>query len=162
MAVDVGQTDTAVTAATSSNQGREASRSHQTPPASRRRRAVQTTPMSTPPPMTRVSPYPLRERTPPQPLSPSVTPARRQPRVSLDSLPADAAHQHRLQLVVQPLVKDTVGSRDSSARMLDVFAANGVTFSDIMHKVREEFRGRVKGLAIKENDTWSIAEPTEA
>ncbi|ETI30066.1 hypothetical protein F443_22814 [Phytophthora nicotianae P1569] len=46
--------------------------------------------------------------------------------------------------------------------MLDVFAANGAMFSDITHKVWEEFRGRVKGLAIKEDDTWSIAEPKEA
>ncbi|KAG1693621.1 hypothetical protein DVH05_023025 [Phytophthora capsici] len=163
MVVGVGEADAAVTAA-SSIQDRETLRSHQTPPANRRRRDIQSTPGSTP--SKRVSPYPLRKRTPRQLLSPSAAPAHQQARVSLDASPANAVHhvadQHRLQLVVQPLVKDTVGSRDSSARMLDVFAANGATFGDIMHKIWEQFSSRVKGLAVKEDDTRSINEPTEA
>ncbi|OWY95351.1 hypothetical protein PHMEG_00034669 [Phytophthora megakarya] len=60
------------------------------------------------------------------------------------------------------LVKDTIGNRDSSATMLDVIAANGAIFSDIMHKLWEQFRSCVKGLALKQDGVWSIETPTEA
>ncbi|POM64162.1 hypothetical protein PHPALM_20346 [Phytophthora palmivora] len=98
--------------------------------------------------MTRVSPYPLRERTPTQLLSPSAHTARRRAQVTLDPSPGDADHhdadhddadQHQHQLVVLPLVKDTVGSRDTSATMLDFFASNGATFSNILHRLWERF-----------------------
>ncbi|EGZ29921.1 hypothetical protein PHYSODRAFT_294888 [Phytophthora sojae] len=62
------------------------------------------TPRSTPSPTTRVSPYPLRVRTPPQSLPPPAPPVCRQARVSLDASPDNEDHddagQHRLQLVV--------------------------------------------------------------
>ncbi|GMF14580.1 unnamed protein product [Phytophthora fragariaefolia] len=109
-------------------------------------------------PTVRVSPYPLRERTPPQHLSPPVASSCQRPRVSLDASP-ERLDQHRLQLVVQGIVKSTVGQRDSSGRVLEIFAANGATFSDIMHKIWEKFSCHVKGMAVKQDDTWTVERP---
>lgn len=108
----------------------------------------------------RVSPYPLRERTPPHSTQTLAPRAHQRARVSL-STPPDNAEQHRLQLVVQGVVKDTVGMRDSSGKMQEVFAANGATFGDIMHKLWMKFSCHIKGQAVKEGDTWSLAETTE-
>jgi hypothetical protein len=84
------------------------------------------------------------------------------PRVSLATSPQTGDH-HRLQLVVCPIVKDTVGKRDSFGSVLEDFAANGATFSDILRKIWEKFSGKVKGQAVKKEDgTWSLKIPTEA
>ncbi|KAG6954859.1 hypothetical protein JG688_00012143, partial [Phytophthora aleatoria] len=109
----------------------------------------------------RVSPYPLRERTPPQSFPSSANPARQRARVSLSTSP-DNPGQHRLQLVVQGVVKDTVGMRGSSGKMLDIFAANGATFDAIMHKLWEKFRCHIKGQAVKDGDAWTCVTPTES
>ncbi|KAF1772633.1 hypothetical protein GQ600_26094 [Phytophthora cactorum] len=82
-------------------------------------------------------------------------------RVSLDASPENA-DQHRLQLIVQGIVKSTVGQRDSSGKQLESFAANGVSFSDIMHKLCEKFSGKVKGQATKIADAWSVERPVES
>ncbi|KAG6944704.1 hypothetical protein JG687_00017708, partial [Phytophthora cactorum] len=82
-------------------------------------------------------------------------------RVSLDASPENA-DQHRLQLVVQGIVKSTVGQRDSSGKQLKFFAANGASFSDIMHKLWEKFSGNVKGQATKIADAWSVERPVES
>ncbi|GMG15051.1 unnamed protein product [Phytophthora fragariaefolia] len=162
MVLVAGEAASAATATASSQAGEE-SGSRESPRPSQGGRAVQRTPRSTPSPTTRVSPYPLHVRTAPQLLSSSVPTTRRQARVSLDASPVNAAHdEHRLQLLVQPLVKDTVGSRDTLATMPKVFAANGATFSDIMHKLWEQFSCRVRGLTVKQDDTWSITDPIEA
>ncbi|POM70532.1 Hypothetical protein PHPALM_13009 [Phytophthora palmivora] len=96
----------------------------------------------------------------------STHPAHRQARVSLDasseSGEPEQADQHWLQLVVQPIVKDTVGQRDNSGKLLEVFAANGSTFSDIKHKLWDKFSSRVKRIAVKLDDTWTQEDPTEA
>ncbi|GMF30306.1 unnamed protein product [Phytophthora fragariaefolia] len=112
-------------------------------------------------PTVRVSPYPLCERTSPQHLSPPVASSCQRPRVSLDASP-ERLDQHRLQLVVQGIVKSTVGQRDSSGRVLEIFAANGATFSDIMHKIWEKFSCHVKGMAVKQDDTWTVEKPAES
>ncbi|OWY93831.1 hypothetical protein PHMEG_00036621 [Phytophthora megakarya] len=105
-------------------------------------------------------------QTPTQLLSLSASRASQRPRVSLDASPGDVDHddteQHQFQLVVQPLVKYTVEGRDTSATILDVFAAHGATFSDIIHKLWEQFCSCIKGFALKQNGVWSIETPTEA
>ncbi|GMF39810.1 unnamed protein product [Phytophthora fragariaefolia] len=70
------------------------------------------------------------------------------------------ADEHRLQLIVQPIIKSTVGQRDPSGKTLD-FVANGATFDAITHKLWLKFSDRVNGVATKQDDTWSIAPPTE-
>ncbi|KAE8880181.1 hypothetical protein PF003_g35702 [Phytophthora fragariae] len=72
-----------------------------------------------------------------------------------------AAHQHRLQLLVRPIVKSTVGQRDTSGEALDNFAVNGATFDDINHKLWRQFGSRVKGQAVKQDGVWTISTPTE-
>ncbi|KAF1790157.1 hypothetical protein GQ600_5808 [Phytophthora cactorum] len=139
----------------------EASRPRVSPSTDPRRTSARRTPPSTLSPNVRVSPYPLRERTPPQSASPPAPPTRQRARVSLDASPLNA-EQHRLQLAVQPIVKDTVGKRDASGRVLEDYATNGATFSDIMHKLWEKFSCNVKGKAIKQDDTWSIERPSES
>ncbi|KAL4163335.1 hypothetical protein KRP22_014914 [Phytophthora ramorum] len=112
-------------------------------------------------PTVRVSPYPLRERTPPQHLTPPAASSRQRPRVSLDASP-EGVDQHRLQLIVQGIVKNTVGQRDTSGRVLEIFAANGATFSDIVHKLWKKFSCHVKGVAVKQDDTWTVESPVES
>ncbi|KAE9340231.1 hypothetical protein PF008_g11206 [Phytophthora fragariae] len=165
MTAEAGEAVVASTA-TSGSQDDGAASLHVTPTPNQRLSIVRRTQCSTPSPSARVSPYPLHERTPPQALSPSAPPVRRQARVSLDasseSGETEEANQHRLQLVVQPIVKDTVGQRDNSGKLLEVFAANGATFSDIKRKLWEKFSSRVKRIAVKQDDTWSDEDPTEA
>ncbi|KAJ8507127.1 hypothetical protein ON010_g19002 [Phytophthora cinnamomi] len=56
-------------------------------------------------------------------------PARQRARVSLEGSPQ--ADEHRLQLIVQPIIKSTVGQRDTSGKTLEDFVANGATFDAI-------------------------------
>ncbi|OWY95773.1 hypothetical protein PHMEG_00034141 [Phytophthora megakarya] len=151
--------------ATGCVQGDRESNSNEVSTPSRRLANVRRTPRSTPSPSVRVSPYPLCERTPPQALSPSAAPGRRQGHVSQDAGSetevSGEGDQHRLQLVVQHIVKDTVGMRDNSGTMLEVFAANGSTFEKVMHKCWERFSSRVKRIAVKQDGVWSTENPAE-
>ncbi|OWZ01180.1 hypothetical protein PHMEG_00027488 [Phytophthora megakarya] len=70
--------------------------------------------------------------------------------------------QHVLRLVVAPIVKSTVGQRDATGRHLEIFAASGASFADIMHKLWDKFSGNIKGQAVKTDDTWSLETSTEA
>ncbi|KAG2773136.1 hypothetical protein JG687_00018447 [Phytophthora cactorum] len=81
--------------------------------------------LSTPSPRTRISPYPHMVR----------TPARRSP-----SAEQPAGVRQQLTLVVQPIIKPTIGQRDSS----------GVTLEDIT------LRARIKGRAVKTDDGWLL------
>ncbi|GMF43301.1 unnamed protein product [Phytophthora fragariaefolia] len=47
------------------------------------------------------------------------------------------------------------------ARHWKFFAANGVTFDVIMHKLWQRFSGRVTGMAVKQDDIWTVEEPVE-
>ncbi|KAF4139727.1 hypothetical protein GN958_ATG11212 [Phytophthora infestans] len=105
----------------------------------------------------RVSPYPQRDRTPPQRLQDEASPATNAASPSAHR----TAAQHRLQLVIQPIVKNTIGQRDTSGEALDVFAVNGATFNDIIRKIWTKFSCRVKGQAVKRDGTWSVEEPLE-
>ncbi|KAG3093195.1 hypothetical protein PI124_g15486 [Phytophthora idaei] len=156
-----GEGATTAVAASTGAQHDEPSGARVSPSTDPRRTSARRTPPSTLSPNVRVSPYPLRERTPPQSASPPAPPTRQRARVSLDASPLNA-EQHRLQLVVQPIVKDTVGKRDASGRVLEDYATNGATFSDIMHKLWEKFSCNVKGKATKQDDTWSIERPSES
>ncbi|OWZ03293.1 LOW QUALITY PROTEIN: hypothetical protein PHMEG_00025004 [Phytophthora megakarya] len=81
--------------------------------------------------------------------------------VDNDTADHNDAERHRFQLMVQPLVKYTVRSRDTLAAMLDVFDTKRSTFSDIMHMLWEQFGSRVYVLVLKQDDMWSIETPTE-
>ncbi|KAG6958909.1 hypothetical protein JG687_00009093, partial [Phytophthora cactorum] len=70
--------------------------------------------------------------------------------------------QHRLQLVVQPILKNTVGQRDTSGETLEVFAVSDATFSDIISNLWNKFSHRVKGQAVKQDGNWSVATPEES
>ncbi|OWZ09972.1 hypothetical protein PHMEG_00017244 [Phytophthora megakarya] len=84
----------------------------------------------------------------------------RQGRVSLDEAPQVGAEQ-RLQLVVQPIVKSTVGQRDALAKRLEDFVANGDTFTAIMKKLWNKFSSHISGVATKTDETRSNGRPTE-
>eukprot|EP00644_Phytophthora_capsici_P006925 jgi/Phyca11/103933/e_gw1.8.247.1 len=88
----------------------------------------------------RTSPYPERRRSP----------------VTSDVYRPAASHIYRL--VVQPIVKETVGERDTSGNSLDPFVAGGTTFQDILEKIWEQFSSHVKRRAVKSDGAWT-AEP---
>ncbi|GMF21137.1 unnamed protein product [Phytophthora lilii] len=119
------------------------------------------TPPSSSSSSTRVSPYTLRVRTSPQTASTPQASRGRLPRVSIDDSPNEG-EQHILRLVVEPIVKSTIGQRDDTGRHLEIFAVSGGSFGDIMHKLWEKFSGNIKGKAVKTDDTWSLERPTEA
>ncbi|ETI37925.1 hypothetical protein F443_16234 [Phytophthora nicotianae P1569] len=136
---------------------------HQLPTrsSSTRSRPARRTPPSSSSSSARVSPYPLRVRTPPQTaLTPQASRGHR-PRVSIDDSP-DEGDQHFLRLVVEPIVKSTVGQRDATGRHLEIFPASGASFAAIMHKLWEKFSGNIKRHAVKTDATWSLETPTEA
>ncbi|EEY64571.1 uncharacterized protein PITG_15983 [Phytophthora infestans T30-4] len=90
----------------------------------------------------RVSPYPERRRSP----------------VSSEVYQLVASHVYRL--VVQPIVKATVGERDSPGNNLDPFVAGGTSFQEILQKLWEQFSPQVKGRAVKTDGTWTIEPAT--
>ncbi|POM80184.1 Hypothetical protein PHPALM_2011, partial [Phytophthora palmivora] len=57
-------------------------------------------------------------------------------------------------LVVQPIVKGTVGERDTSGNELDPFVAGGASFQEILEKLWEQFSPHVKGRAVKVDGAW--------
>ncbi|RHY47413.1 hypothetical protein DYB38_010409, partial [Aphanomyces astaci] len=63
------------------------------------------------------------------------------------------------QLLVKPLLKSTVSQRDTSGVILDAFVASGRSFSDILQKIWDEFKPRLKGLAAKTDSGWSLDVP---
>lgn len=111
-------------------------------------------------PYIRVSPYPQRVRTPP---THAGHPTRASPAPpAAPSTASSTAQQHQLQLVVRPIVKSTVGQRDTSGETLDVFAVNGDTFEALMHKLWLKFSPRVKCQAVKQDGVWTVDTPAEA
>ncbi|KAJ8535163.1 hypothetical protein ON010_g13575 [Phytophthora cinnamomi] len=133
------------------------------PPTNRSPATVRRMPRSTQSSIARVSPHPLRDRTPPQLFSPSAPPVRRQARVSLDTWeenegPGDAGQQ----LIVHSIVKGTMGELANSGKLLEGFVPNGATLKDIVHKLWEKFSPRVKGPHRAARWCLSIKSPTEA
>ncbi|KAG2813849.1 hypothetical protein PC112_g14574 [Phytophthora cactorum] len=111
-------------------------------------------------PRTRESPYPERRRTPPQHGASSATHGTGQrPSTSLRAT-SSPSQQPRLRLVIHPLDKNAVFQRETSAEILEDFAVNGSTFTEIMQKLWDRFGDRIKGLAAKQKDTWSVETPT--
>ncbi|ETL38123.1 hypothetical protein L916_10270 [Phytophthora nicotianae] len=94
--------------------------------------------MQTPQERVRTSPYPERRR---RPASSDVY----QPATS-----------HIFRLVMQPIVKATVGERDSSGDSLDPFVAGGTSFQDILEKIWDQFSFHVKGRAVKSDGAWAV------
>ncbi|GMF39046.1 unnamed protein product [Phytophthora fragariaefolia] len=124
----------------------------------------------------RVSPYPARVCTPPTRLgtiakldqagSPGPTQTTAQPATQAAQIasrvvptPSEAS---LFQLVVKPILKSTVGQRDTSDNTLPDFVATGSTFQDIVHQLWVAFGGRVKGRGINEGGKWSMAQASEA
>lgn len=136
---------------------------------------------------TRVSPYPTRNRTPiGTPISTTLRAATQQAasdhtrtpsrptRVSLDSRattsPATTSTPSRAatntqstlslyQLTVRPLVKSTVGQRDSTGTVLDDFIVTGGSFADITQKLWDKYHHQIKGRAVKTEDGWCMVAP---
>ncbi|CAK4081983.1 unnamed protein product [Aphanomyces euteiches] len=101
----------------------------------------------------RVSPYPLRVRTPAR-HDEANTPRPRPQRLVQGPRQQDQPYQ----LLVKPLVKSTVGQRDSSGLSLDAFVASGRSFSDIVTKLWDAFKPHMKGRAVKIDAVWSLQE----
>ncbi|ETN12929.1 hypothetical protein PPTG_08941 [Phytophthora nicotianae INRA-310] len=57
---------------------------------------------------------------------------------------------------MQPIVKETVGERDSSGDSLDPFVAGGTSLQDILEKFWEKFSSHVKGRAMKSDGVWAV------
>ncbi|KAH9150737.1 hypothetical protein AeRB84_006473, partial [Aphanomyces euteiches] len=90
---------------------------------------------------TRCSPYPQRRRTPTQSNTPRTRPSRRNTR-------AEQRDSQRYQLFVKPLLKATVGQRDTSGITLDALVVSGSCFNNILQKLWDEFKGNVKAADI--------------
>ena len=97
----------------------------------------------------RVSPYPQRLRTPSQHVQRQTTTEAHR----AVSVPQRADQPY--QLLVKPLVKATVSQRDTSGLMLDAYVASGRTFRDILKKIWDEFKPRLKGVAAKTDTGWT-------
>ncbi|GMF41890.1 unnamed protein product [Phytophthora fragariaefolia] len=106
-------------------------------------------------PYRRVSPYLLRVQTPP---TSAARPSQASPAPPVPSAP----QQHRLQLIDGPIVKSTIGQRDTSGETFEDFTLNDATFQDIIHKLWVKFSPRVKGQAVKQDGAWTVGTPTDA
>ncbi|KAH9089181.1 hypothetical protein Ae201684P_001387 [Aphanomyces euteiches] len=98
---------------------------------------------------TRCSPYPQHRRTPTQSNTPRTRPSRRNSR-------AEQRDSQRYQLLVKPLLNATVGQRDTSGITLDARVVSGSCFNNILQKLWDEFKGNVKGRAVKSDDGWAV------
>ncbi|KAG9398109.1 hypothetical protein AC1031_014909 [Aphanomyces cochlioides] len=91
----------------------------------------------------RTSPYPQRIRTP--------------TRISPEAIPPRARIQEqRYRLVLRPIVKATIGQRDTSAATLEDAIFTGNSFDDILPKIWEQFKSHVKCRAVKADGVWSV------
>ncbi|GMF19147.1 unnamed protein product [Phytophthora fragariaefolia] len=70
--------------------------------------------------------------------------------------------EKRFQLLVRPIVKNTIGQRDSSGNTLDDFVATGDSFSEIIHRLWNAFSHHVIRRAIKHGDGWWEEAPDES
>ncbi|KAG3111645.1 hypothetical protein PI124_g3353 [Phytophthora idaei] len=119
----------------------------------------------TPPPeetRMRVSPYPLRVRTTPQGLATPLCARSRTPtsggpprRVTSSPLEPD-----QFQLIVKPIVKNSVGQNKTLGDTLSNFLVDGSTFQDILGKLRETFSHRIEERAVKQDGFWSMEPST--
>ncbi|KAG3152603.1 hypothetical protein PI126_g10450 [Phytophthora idaei] len=122
----------------------------------------------TPPPeeaRMRVSPYPLRVRTAPQGL---VTPLRARSRTPTSGGPRPPAPRKvtpsplepdQFQLIIKP--NNSVGQRETSGDTLCNFLVDGSTFQDILGKLWEKFSHRIKGepssrMSEKTERAWNL------
>ncbi|POM60375.1 hypothetical protein PHPALM_30780 [Phytophthora palmivora] len=90
----------------------------------------------------RLSPYPERRRSP----------------VKTEVYRPVTSNIYRL--VVQPIVKGTVGERDTSGNELDPFVAGGASFQEILEKLWEQFSPHVKGRTVKVDGAWALEPAT--
>lgn len=66
----------------------------------------------------------------------------------------------RYQLVVQPIVKTTIGQRDTSGDTLNDVVVNGSSFHEIIKSLWDQLNSRIMGKAIKTDGVWSVEAPT--
>ncbi|ETK91174.1 hypothetical protein L915_05185 [Phytophthora nicotianae] len=52
-------------------------------------------------------------------------------------------------LIVKPIVKQAVSQRDQTGEELEIYAVEGSTFSALITKLWDKFRGHMKGRAVK-------------
>ncbi|KAE9001947.1 hypothetical protein PR002_g17772 [Phytophthora rubi] len=70
--------------------------------------------------------------------------------------------EHLYQLLVRPIIKSTIGQRDTSGNTLADVVVNGGSISEIVQKLWEHFSPRVKCRAVKSDDVWSTEPPDVA
>ncbi|KAF1782241.1 hypothetical protein GQ600_25647 [Phytophthora cactorum] len=114
----------------------------------------------------RVSPYPLRVRTTPQGLATPLCARSRTPTSGGPRPPAprrvtsSPLEPDQFQLIVKPIVKNSVGQNETSGDTLSNFLVDGSTFQDILGKLRETFSHRIKERAVKQDGFWSMEPST--
>ncbi|KAG6942841.1 hypothetical protein JG687_00018831 [Phytophthora cactorum] len=114
----------------------------------------------------RVSPYPLRVRTTPQGLATPLCARSRTPTSGGPRPPAprrvtsSPLEPDQFQLIVKPIVKNSVGQNETSGDTLSNFLVDGSTFQDILGKLRETFSHRIKERAVKQDGVWSMEPST--
>ncbi|CAK4770879.1 unnamed protein product [Aphanomyces euteiches] len=58
---------------------------------------------------------------------------------------------------MEPMLKDTVGQRNSSAMKLATFVCGGNSWSEIKSKIFEKYKSKCLGIAQRDdNGTWSV------
>ncbi|KAE8958756.1 hypothetical protein PR003_g31977, partial [Phytophthora rubi] len=70
--------------------------------------------------------------------------------------------QQLYQLLVQPIVKETLNQRDTSGNALAPAVMSGGSFNEIVQKLWEAYAPRVKTRAVKTDGVWSTATPEAA
>eukprot|EP00644_Phytophthora_capsici_P005222 jgi/Phyca11/96892/e_gw1.1.1426.1 len=66
------------------------------------------------------------------------------------------------QLLIQPIVKETLGQRDTSGNTLDSTVVSGGSFGEIMGKLWDRYASRVKSRGVKTDGVWSAEQPVAA
>ncbi|KAE8973844.1 hypothetical protein PF010_g25575 [Phytophthora fragariae] len=119
-------------------------------------------------PLPRVSsstPEPQQPTTPPPTQAQLYQPLRREssaPSEPQQPAMAPPTQEHLYQLLVRPIIKSTIGQRDTSGNTLADVVVNGGSISEIVQKLWEHFSPRVKCRAVKSGDVWSTEPPDVA
>ncbi|KAG1686456.1 hypothetical protein DVH05_006595 [Phytophthora capsici] len=66
------------------------------------------------------------------------------------------------QLLIQPIVKETLGQRDTSGNTLDSTVVSGGSFGEIVGKLWDRYASRVKSRGVKTDGVWSAEQPVAA
>ncbi|OWY92812.1 hypothetical protein PHMEG_00038028 [Phytophthora megakarya] len=76
---------------------------------------------------------------------------------SLGGIKTTDANLYRV--ILKPIVKQAVSQRDATGEELEIYAVEGSTFSVLIKKLWDKFRGHMKGGAVKvDSGEWSIVD----